>query len=169
MNFAAIKLIILDVDGVLTDGRLLNGPTGEVAKLFNTRDGFAIKLWQRLGGKVAILSGRASEILAFRAHELGIECVHMGSTNKGEAYTSILVWAGCEDDATAYIGDDFPDLPPMRRCAFPVAVSNAAPEIKRHASYITARSGGEGAVAEAVELILRKQQRWAEAVDLYMR
>ncbi len=164
MNPGVIELLILDVDGVLTDGRISAAIDGESGATFYAQDGCAIKLWQRCGGKVAILSGRANEAVARRAAELGIDWVQTGVADKLASYEAALALAGCRDPATAYIGDDLPDIGPMARCGFPVAVLNAVPAVKRVALYITRRRGGEGAVAEVVELLLRKRNRWSRAL-----
>lgn len=160
MNTASIELLILDVDGVLTDGSVWSVSDGGTTKGFNVHDGSAIKLWQRCGGKVAIVSGRTEEVVTRRAAELGIEWVHTGVTDKLVAYEAVVSAAKCGDAGTGYVGDDFPDLPPMGRCAFPVAVANATPAVKRAALYVTRHSGGAGAVAEIVELLLRKRNQW---------
>lgn len=162
MSLTAVNLLILDVDGVLTDGSIALTGEGEVTKTFHVQDGYAVKLWQRQGGRVAIVSGRASEPVSRRAAELGIELVLTGICDKLVGYQSVLRDAGIGDEAVVYVGDDYPDLPPMRRCALPVAVANAVPTVKRAAAYVTRRSGGEGAVAEIVELILRKQNLWLQ-------
>ena len=164
MDKTFIKLLILDVDGVLTDGRITAAPSGEWTKAFYVQDGCALKLWQRSGGKVALLSGRTEEAINRRAAELGIEWVHGGVTDKLRAYRAVLALAGCRDAAVSYVGDDLPDLRPMRCCGFPVAVADAAPAVKRAAHYVTRRHGGAGAVAEVVELLLRKQKRWSQVV-----
>ncbi len=161
MDLTHIELLILDVDGVMTDGRIMTGADGESTKRFYVQDGCAIKLWQRSGGVVAILSGRGCDAVDHRAGELGIQHVHMGVLNKLEKYEAILESTGKGDGATAYIGDDLPDLGPMERCALPVAVANAVGTVKRASRYVTRRAGGCGAVAEVVELILRKQGRWS--------
>ncbi len=161
MSPNSIELLILDVDGVLTDGRLTMGATGEPDKAFFVRDGLALKLWQRSGGKVAILSGRREAATARRAKELGIEWVVTGIVDKSAEYGKLLDLAGVHDRATAYMGDDLPDLGPMEKCGFPIAVANAAPAVKRQAMYVTRSRGGEGAVAEVVELLLRRSRRWS--------
>jgi 3-deoxy-D-manno-octulosonate 8-phosphate phosphatase (KDO 8-P phosphatase) len=156
-----IKLLILDVDGVLTNGRLTTTVDGEAGKTFHVHDGCAIKLWLRSGHRAAILSGRESAEVARRADELGIEWVHMGISDKIAAYEKILEEAGCEDSEVAYFGDDLPDVPPMLRCGFAAAVANAVPSVKRAARYVARRGGGSGAVAELVELLLRRQGLWS--------
>ena len=163
METVSVRLLILDVDGVLTDGCVVPVSDGLSTKAFCVQDGCAIKLWQKCDGKVAILSGRSEEAVTRRAHELGIEWVHTGVKDKVAAYKAILVAAGCDDSVAAYIGDDLPDLGPMARCGFPVAVANAVPAVKRVALYVTRRPGGHGAAAEVVELLLRKQKRWPQS------
>lgn len=160
MDPTSIKLLILDVDGVLTSGHLSLTAHGDEAKWFHVHDGCAIKLWRRCGGKVAILSGRASDSVNKRAAELGIEWVHTGVADKLAVYKQVLADAGMTDDVVAYVGDDLPDLGPMSRAALPVAVANAVPAVKRSAAYVARRPGGEGVVAEVVEWLLRKQNRW---------
>ena len=164
MDLTSIGLLILDVDGVLTNGRIVTGPDGEGVKEFHVQDGCAVKLWQRCGGLVAILSGRGGEAVVRRAAELGIELVHTGVTDKLATYESILVSAGRRDEAVGYVGDDIPDLAPMARAHFSVAVADAVPAVKRAADYVTRRAGGRGAVAEVVELLLRKQKRWSRSL-----
>jgi 3-deoxy-D-manno-octulosonate 8-phosphate phosphatase (KDO 8-P phosphatase) len=159
-----VKLLILDVDGVLTDGRIVMGPSGESTKAFHVQDGCAIKLWQASGGEVAIISGRSGEATRLRAKELGIKRVHMNAELKASVFETVLADSGADETEVAYIGDDLPDLELMSRCGFPVAVSNAAPAVKRVAMYVTRRPGGGGAVGEVVELLLRKQQRWSRAL-----
>ena len=164
MEPTGVKLLILDVDGVLTDGRISPSEEDESARRFHVHDGFAIKLWKRSGGKVAILSGREGRDVAKRAAELGIDWVKLGVTDKLAGYEAILASADCVNEAVAYVGDDLPDLGPMSRCAWPVAVADAVPAVKRSAQYVTRRAGGCGAVAEVIELILRKQKRWSPAL-----
>ena len=165
MDFDAINLLVLDVDGVLTDGSIVmseSSPARDVAvtKVFQVQDGYAIKLWQRIGHRVAIISGRETPVVTRRAAELGIEAVQQGCEDKLAAYGRTLEISGIGDAGVCYVGDDVPDLQPMRRCAFPVAVANAIPCVKQLAQYVTRLPGGAGAVAEVIELILRKQRRW---------
>ena len=169
MDATAIELLILDVDGVLTDGRLFPAPQpSEVPELsgkaFHVQDGHAIKLWQRCGYQTAILSGRDSPYVTSRARELGIGWCRTGADDKLSAYVQLIESAACIDAAVAYVGDDLPDLRPMARCGFPVAVANAVPAVKQAAAYVTRRAGGSGAVAEVVELLLRRQKRWSRAL-----
>lgn len=160
MDIAAIELLMLDVDGVLTDGSLRYGAEGETGKTFFVQDGWAIKEWQACGGKTAIITGRDGEALRRRAADLGIRMFHQGVTEKLAAYERVRDSVGCPDDRIAVVGDDHPDIAPMRRCGFPIAVQNAVPAVKRAAAYVTRRAGGSGAIAEIVELLLRKKGLW---------
>lgn len=161
MDFAPIDLLILDVDGVLTSGQVTFGKEGHAERTFDVHDGCCLKLWHGCGRRSAILSGRRSGAVERRAEELGIGTVIQAVGDKLSAYQDILTGLGLGDEGVCYVGDDLPDLAPMGRCAFPVAVRNAVPAVKQAARYVTRRSGGEGAVAEVIELILRKQRRWS--------
>lgn len=161
MEPTGVKLLILDVDGVLTDGRISTCGDEGSARRFHVHDGCAIKLWKRSGGKVAILSAREGRDVMSRAAELGIDWVKLGVADKLAGYEGILASADCVDKVVAYVGDDLPDLGPMSRCGWPVAVADANPAVKRAASYVTRQTGGCGAVAEVIELILHKQKRWS--------
>lgn len=154
----AIELLILDVDGVMTDGGLEVSATGEVSKTFYVRDGQAIKTWRQQGRKVAILSGRSDPSVVARAAELGIECVKSGVSDKLAGYEEIKKEFGLRDQDIAYMGDDIPDVVVLQRCGFSVAVANAAPPVKRQAQYVTRAGGGRGAVAEVIDLLLRTQR-----------
>ncbi len=164
MNFQSIKLIILDVDGVLTGGTITMDADGESVKTFHVQDGMAIKLWQQSGGQVAILTSRKHPAVLKRAAELGITQVHTGVEDKLAGYEKILATNGLSNMEACYVGDDLPDLKPLAKCGFGVAVNNAVPAIKRRAKYITRRSGGIGAVAEIVEFLLRKQKKWTQTL-----
>jgi len=157
----SIELLVLDIDGVLTDGAVTLTATGESSQTIHTQDGCAIKSWLKLGRSVAILSGRDNEPVSIRARQLGINCVRTGVTDKQAEFRNMLRELGCDCGAVAYVGDDLPDLGTMRHCGFPVAVANALPAVKRAALFVTRRSGGRGAVAEVIELLLRKQGQWA--------
>ena len=168
MKWASIELLVLDVDGVLTDGRILSSTEGGWNKSFYVQDGCAIKLWSRMGGNVAIISGRNESAVDRRAAELGIQTVHKGVSDKTAALDAILSSSGIGVQGVAYMGDDIPDLDPMSHVSFPVAVANAHPAVKRSAMYVTRREGGRGAVAEVVEFLLRKQKRWSAALRTAM-
>jgi len=167
MSPDAISLLVLDVDGVLTDGRIVLDGAGNEIKRFHVRDGSAVTFWQRAGGRVAILSGRRSDTVSRRAAELGIEIVEQAANDKLAGYERVLARAGARDEQTCYVGDDLLDLAPMRRCGYPVAVADAADEIKRIAAYVTQRPGGHGAVREIVEHLLKRQGQWARILALY--
>lgn len=159
-----ISLLILDVDGVLTDGRIHVPAEGAAGVSFHVRDGLAIQAWRAAGGKVAILSGRANEGVKSRARELGIESVQTGVRDKLVGLESIKADTGLNESAMAYVGDDLPDLAPMGACGFAVAVADAVPAVRQAAHRITRAAGGRGAVAEILEYILRKQNRWCGEV-----
>jgi 3-deoxy-D-manno-octulosonate 8-phosphate phosphatase (KDO 8-P phosphatase) len=165
MDFEAIKVLVLDVDGVLTDGAIELPEEGPLTQRFSTQDGCALKLWQRAGHTVAIISGRRSGAVARRAAELGISEIRQGCGDKLAAYEALLRGSGATDGTVCYVGDDLPDLGPMRRCGLPVAVANAVSRVKQASGYVTCRPGGSGAVAEVIELILRKQRRWGRELS----
>jgi 3-deoxy-D-manno-octulosonate 8-phosphate phosphatase (KDO 8-P phosphatase) len=162
-----IRCLCLDCDGVLTDGRILTAADGSSARSFHVHDGFAIRWFQKLGGQVVIISGKDSPAVYARARELGITHVIQGSTDKLRDIAPVLAAIGVDLSQVAMIGDDLPDLPIMRRCAFPIAVANAVAEVQAAARYVTARAGGDGAVREAVEQILRAAGRWQEVLEHY--
>jgi 3-deoxy-D-manno-octulosonate 8-phosphate phosphatase (KDO 8-P phosphatase) len=153
----AVRLAVFDVDGVLTDGTLYIGAQGEAFKAFNILDGHGVKMLHAAGIATAIISGRSSEAVSRRAAELGIAHVVQGSSDKVAALDELLAALGLEASACAFVGDDLPDLPAMRRCGFAVAVANAAEAVKAAAHYVTRASGGHGAVREFCELVLRAQ------------
>lgn len=162
-----IRLLIVDVDGVLTDGRIVLDNAGNELKFFHVRDGHGIKLLQRAGVEVAIVTGRESEVVNRRAAELGIKHVHQRSKNKLEAYESILRETGFSDEEVAYVGDDIVDLPVMKRVGFSAAVSDAEDYVKEAAMFVTERPGGKGAVREITDLILRAGGHWDEVTRRY--
>ncbi|MEK6644804.1 MAG: HAD hydrolase family protein [Planctomycetota bacterium] len=160
----SITLLILDVDGVLTDGGLPYSADGNEIKHFHVQDGGAIRLWQRMGGVVALLSGRTSPAVVARARDLGISLVLQGVADKLPAYEELCRKAGVTDARVCVMGDDLLDLPPMQRSGYSIAPSNALPVVKRVATYVTRRCGGAGAVAEAVERLLRRNGTWSAAM-----
>lgn len=151
---AAIRLVVLDVDGVLTDGRLWFGPDGELLKAFHVRDGAGIKALLGAGVEVAIVSGRRSAAVGQRAAELGIRHLRQGCENKVVALRELLTEVGVPADATACVGDDTPDLPLMALVALPIAVADAHPDVLAAARYVTRAAGGAGAVREVCDLLL---------------
>ncbi len=156
----AIRLLILDVDGVLTDGRLVYGPAGEELKVFHVQDGLAIVAAQRSGLIVAVISGRASPAVSRRMADLGVLEVHQGTDDKEAVLDALLRRRRVTPKETAYMADDLPDLPLLRRVGLALAPTNAAAEVKRVAHWVGRRPGGEGAVREAVEAILRARGSW---------
>ncbi|HKO96324.1 MAG TPA: HAD family hydrolase [Pyrinomonadaceae bacterium] len=163
-----IKLLLMDCDGVLTDGRLWLLENGE-QKAFNTHDGLGLSLLHRAGLKSGIITGRSSQAVMMRAAELGVEFVQQGDAEKTEAFEQVLKLAGVDGNEVAFIGDDLPDMPLMQRCELAVAVADARPEVISVAHYVTVAAGGRGAVREVVELILKSQGRWNELVDHYLK
>ena len=166
---AQIKLLCLDVDGVLTDGGIAIDDAGHETKRFHVRDGAALRMWARLGYETAVITGRNGMALRHRLRELGVRHVVSGSKEKGAACEALLGEVGIAAGAVAMIGDDLPDLPILRRCGLPIAVRDAAQEVLDIAKFVTARPGGSGAVREAVEHILKGQGRWTEAVRTFDR
>jgi 3-deoxy-D-manno-octulosonate 8-phosphate phosphatase (KDO 8-P phosphatase) len=149
-----IKLLISDVDGVLTDGHIYMAGNGEAFKAFNILDGFGIKALQDAGIAFAVITGRQSDIVAQRMRELAVRYVFQGQADKLAAYATLKTQLRLADEQIAHIGDDLPDLPLIRRVGLGVAVANAYPALKEHAHYVTTQRGGEGAVREVCDLIL---------------
>jgi len=162
-----IKIVIFDVDGVLTDGMILLDANGNESKAFNVQDGTGITYLHRAGIKTAIISGRESKVVEHRAKELCIEDVYLGMHNKIEAYEDILEKHKIKDSETCYIGDDLIDLPILRRAGFSVAVPNATIEVRECVSYITNAPGGYGAIRELAEKILKSQGKWNMIISRY--
>lgn len=161
-----IRLLILDVDGVLTTGALPYGGDTEL-KVFCVQDGGAIGLWRAGGGAVAVISGRESPAVAGRARDLGIDYVVQGADDKLPAFEAVCRDARVAEAEVSFVGDDLLDLAPMRRCGYPIAPANAIPLVKRAARHVTRRRGGEGAVAEAIERLLRHNGTWAEVTKAW--
>jgi len=159
-----IKLLLLDVDGVLTDGRIyyVPNPHGGIfeTKTFHSRDGLALRFAIEAGLKTGIISGRASPVVEYRAKELGLHFIQEAALEKLAPYEKILRAAGLRDDQVCYVGDDIVDLPVLRRVGLAGAVSGADEALRRHVHYWTRRAGGRGAVRETVELILAAQGKW---------
>lgn len=166
-NLADIKMLVLDVDGVLTDGTIVVNADGSESKFFNSLDGHGIRMWQRAGLKVAFLSGRKAQPAKYRAKELGVEYCLQDCHDKLKALTGLLGQLGLSERKVAYIGDDLTDLPVIRYVGFGVAVANAVDEIKQYADYITTRAGGNGAVREVIEYILKNSGKWEQLLKRY--
>ena len=152
---AQIRLVALDVDGVLTDGRLYYGVQGEALKVFDVRDGHGIKMLLNQGVEVAILSARSSEIVAMRARELGIRRVLQGRGDKAAAWRELLADTGLGSEHASFIGDDLPDLPVLAQAGFAATVADARNEVKSVAHWIAPQPGGRGAVRALAEFILQ--------------
>lgn len=163
-----VKLLILDVDGVMTDGSIVYNDRGEESKSFNVRDGHGMKLLQRGGVDCALITARTSEVVLHRARNLGIELVYQGAFDKLKAYEDILKKTGLAPNQTAYVGDDVIDLPILKRAGFSVAVSDAVTEVKERVDYVTEAQGGRGAVREVVEIILKARGTWDELMSRYL-
>lgn len=168
IDFDKLQLLVLDVDGVLTDGRIVLTDSGDEMKSFNAHDGAGMKYWRRVGKKLAMVSGRPSQAASKRAQELGVDCVHLNAKDKLPVYLEVLAELGVTDEHTAVIGDDLTDIPMLIRCAFPVAVAGAAEETKAVAAYVTKADGGAGAVREVIELILKEAGLWGSVLSRYL-
>jgi 3-deoxy-D-manno-octulosonate 8-phosphate phosphatase (KDO 8-P phosphatase) len=164
---SSVRLLLFDVDGVLTDGAVLIHADGSESKSFHIRDGAALVWAQRAGLSVGLLSARTSGATAQRAAQLGIRIVSQGVARKAEAYERILRQAGLEDSAVAYMGDDLLDLPVLARVGLSAAPADGAPEVRARVDWVSAAGGGRGAVREMIELVLRAQGRWDDVVQQY--
>ncbi|MGA2525868.1 MAG: HAD-IIIA family hydrolase [Smithellaceae bacterium] len=162
-----IKLLILDVDGVMTDGRIIMDDDGREMKNFDVRDGHGLKIIQRYGVKVALLTGRESEVVQHRARDLEIKEVYQGALNKKDVFEKILLKHNLPATAVAFLGDDIVDIPVLRRVGFSAAVADALDVVKKSVDYITNNRGGHGAVREICEMILQAQGKWAEIAAKY--
>jgi len=164
-----IKLLLMDCDGVLTDGRLWLTEDGDEQKSFNAHDGLGLTLLHRAGLKSGIITGRASKAVTRRAAELGVEFVRQGEPDKIAAFEQLLQQAGVAESEVAFVGDDLPDIPIMKRAELAIAVADAVAETRSVAHYVTRAKGGRGAVREVIELILKSQGRWAEVTEGYLK
>lgn len=166
-DFSTLKMLIMDVDGVLTDGGIIVNSDGSESRRFSVLDEHRIKMWQRAGLLCAVISGKESECTSIFAKRLGIEYVMQGCKKKLEAFESLLEKSSLSFGEVAYVGDDLVDLPLVRRAGFGVAVANAVEEVKAEADIVTRRCGGDGAVGEVVEYILKKRGQWDELIERY--
>jgi len=164
----AVRLVVFDVDGVLTDGALFIDTEGREHKVFHSRDGHGMKMLRDCGVELAIITGRSSPAVTHRMASLGIEHVFQGQQDKLPAFRQLLVTLGLEAEQAAYVGDDVVDLPIMRRVGFAVAVADAHPLVKRHAHWQTANPGGRGAARDVCELIMEAQGRLDAALERYL-
>jgi 3-deoxy-D-manno-octulosonate 8-phosphate phosphatase (KDO 8-P phosphatase) len=163
-----VRLLVLDVDGVLTDGRMILSERGDELKAFHTHDGLGINLARRSGILVALVTGEKSPIAQARGAKLGLEDIVLGARRKGEVLAELMAKHGVSPEQTAFMGDDLLDLPALERAGLAVAPANAVPEVRAIAHVVTRAAGGAGAVRECVELILRAQGRWREAVRAFV-
>jgi 3-deoxy-D-manno-octulosonate 8-phosphate phosphatase (KDO 8-P phosphatase) len=162
-----VRLLMMDVDGVMTDGRIVIDDAGLESKHFNVRDGHGLKMLMRVQIEVALVTGRTSRVVECRAADLGIAEVHQGIWNKTDVFAGILERRKLAAEETAYIGDDIVDIPLLRRVGFSVAVADAVPEVRGVVDYVTEHTGGQGAVREVCEMILKAQGRWGEVAAHY--
>jgi 3-deoxy-D-manno-octulosonate 8-phosphate phosphatase (KDO 8-P phosphatase) len=162
-----VRLLLLDCDGVLTDGRITLVPGGDEEKSFHTRDGHGLVLLHRAGLQSAVISGRSSSALERRARDLGVGHLYQGTHDKLVEFRLLLEAAKVSGEEIAYLGDDVTDIPLMRRCLLACAVADAAEDTRAHAHYVTKLPGGFGAVRELCELILKAQGKWEELMKRY--
>jgi 3-deoxy-D-manno-octulosonate 8-phosphate phosphatase (KDO 8-P phosphatase) len=163
-----IQLLLMDCDGVLTDGSLIYtakaNNAAELSKVFHIHDGQGIRLAKQAGLKLGLISGRASRALEMRARELSFDYLYQNAADKLTIYQQLRQKEHLNDEQIAYVGDDLPDLAIMLRVGLGIAVADAAPDVRQRAHHITAKRGGRGAVREAIELILKAQGRWEAAI-----
>jgi 3-deoxy-D-manno-octulosonate 8-phosphate phosphatase (KDO 8-P phosphatase) len=164
-----IKLLVMDVDGILTDGRVIYTAAGEAQVAFDILDGHGIKLALRFGLLLAIITGRESEVVAQRARELGIPEVHQKALDKLVVFQDLLARHGLAPPQAGCMGDDLLDLPLLRRAGLAITVPGAVDEIRAAAHYVTKRPGGQGAVREVIELLLKAQGHWLAVMERYRR
>ena len=162
-----LKVLILDVDGVLTDGRIIISDDGQETKCFHVRDGHGLKMIQRAGIEVIFLTGRKSRVVEHRALELGIKKVHQGVRDKLSVFNEILASEGLIPEQVAYAGDDIVDLPVLSRAGFSITVSDAHDEVLKAVDLVTKNPGGRGAIREVCETILKTQGKWEELMGRY--
>ncbi len=163
-----IKLLLLDVDGVLTDGKIIINAKGEEIKNFYVCDGMGIKLLQKAGVEIGIISSRFSHVVEYRAKELGINLLIQGELFKIKSYEKILKDKGLKDEEVAYIGDDWTDLPILKRVGLAIGVPNGWEPVNKYVDYITQYPGGLGAVREVCDLILKAKGKWQEFLNFYL-
>ena len=167
IDFRRIELLVLDVDGVLTDGRIVLTPAGDEIKSFHVRDGSGMKYWKRVGRRLAVISGRGSEAVLRRAQELDVDAVRLNAKDKLPALEDVWRQLDCTPGRSAVIADDLPDLPLMRHCAFAAAPADAVREVKSAADYVARLRGGQGCVREVIEMLLKKAGLWKTILARY--
>ena len=164
-----IKLMLLDVDGVMTDGRITMNDRGEETKIFNVKDGLGLKMLMSSGVEAVILTGRSSQVVTLRAKELGIEEVYQGVKDKKTLCQQLREVKGLKKEQVCSLGDDLPDLGMFMESGLSIAVADAVKEIRETADFITKSKGGLGAVREAIELILKSQRKWRSVLAAFTR
>lgn len=164
-----IKLMIFDIDGVMTDGGLTIGDDGQEYKTFNSQDGLGLKLLKSSGVELAIITGRTSKVVTKRAESLGVEHFYQGVDDKLSTYETLIKELSLAPEETGFMGDDIVDIPPMLRCGLAVSVPAAFDNVKAHAHYVTTRQAGKGAVREICELIMHAQDTYAAATAPYFK
>jgi 3-deoxy-D-manno-octulosonate 8-phosphate phosphatase (KDO 8-P phosphatase) len=164
-----VKLLVTDVDGVLTDGRMVLTERGDELKAFHTRDGVAVALAKRGGLKIAFVTGETSLLAKTRGDKLGVDAVVLGARRKGETLEDLCTQFGLSARAAAFVGDDLLDVPALQRAGLAIAVADAAHEVRAVAHVVTKARGGSGVLRECVELILKSQGRWRSTVAAYVR
>lgn len=165
---ANIKLAVFDVDGVLTNGQLILGESGNEYKAFHVRDGHGLVMLLETGCNIAVITARSSNIVAERMASLGIKYVYQGEKDKGARLMKLIDELGIGREQVAYTGDDVIDLPAMTKVGLPIAVADARPEVKQHADWVTDERGGQGAVREVCELIMKAQGKFDERIKAYL-
>ncbi|MGD8914374.1 MAG: 3-deoxy-manno-octulosonate-8-phosphatase KdsC [Candidatus Thiodiazotropha sp.] len=163
-----VKLVIFDVDGVLTDGGLFFGDDGQEYKSFNSKDGHGMRMLQKSGVVIGVITGRTSEVVRIRMENLGVEHVYQGKRDKLPAYVELRDKLGLRDEEVAYVGDDVVDLPIMRRVGLAIAVNDAHPFVLQHAHWQTPHRGGRGAARDVCEMVLEAQGNLQAELDSYL-
>jgi len=163
-----VKMLILDVDGVLTDGRIIYDSKGKELKCFNVLDGMGLFLLRLAKIKVALITAKGSPAVRRRARDIGAVELRENVIDKLSAYRQILRKYKLSSKDTCFVGDDLLDLPVIKRAGLGVAVANASPEVKKYADYLTKREGGKGAVREVIEIILRAQNKWQKVIKRFL-
>lgn len=162
-----IELLVTDVDGVLTDGGIILNNEGVESKNFHIRDGLGFKLWRQAGFRGGIITGRNSQVVRLRAQEMGLDIVRQGIDDKLTVAEELLKQLGLSPQQLAYVGDDLVDLPVIRMAGLGIAVADAAEEVRSAADYVTKARGGQGAVREVVELILKSKKVWQDIIQTF--
>jgi 3-deoxy-D-manno-octulosonate 8-phosphate phosphatase (KDO 8-P phosphatase) len=162
-----IRILILDVDGVLTDGRIIISDDGQETKCFDVRDGHGLKMLKRIGIEVMFLTGRKSKVVEFRARELGVDKIYQGVLDKLAVYREILAERDISSEQVACMGDDIVDLPVLKRAGFSIAVCDSHSEILRAVDLVTKNPGGRGAVREVCEMLIKAQGKWEDLMERY--